>query len=275
MEKLIFTKMHGLGNDFILINDLDGEITNEGKLAKKLCDRHFSIGADGIILVRKSSTADIEMVIYNSDGSYASMCGNGIRCFAKYVWDKGIVRCNPIKVETGDGVKEAELTLEDGEVSKVTINMGKENFKPEAIPAASNETIINKTIRVENGEFKITSMRMGVPHTVVFCNHDEIDVKQGRHIEKYELFPEGTNVNYCEVVDDSNIKVKTWERGAGETLACGTGCCSCVIASNKLGHTKEKVNVKVPGGIMEVEIKKEGVFMTGPAVISFEGKVNI
>ncbi|AYD40616.1 diaminopimelate epimerase [Clostridium fermenticellae] len=271
-----FVKMNGNGNDFVIIDDRKCEFKGkESQIAKILCDRHFGIGGDGILIVRNSEIAQIQMVIINSDGSYASMCGNGIRCFAKYVWDNHIVDSNPIKIETGDGVKDAFLHMENSKVEKVTINMGKPSFDCKSIPANCEDEIVNKKIKLHGREYNITTMLMGVPHTIIFGNLDDFDINEGKYIEKYELFPEGTNVNFCEIVDKNKIKVKTWERGAGATLACGTGNCSSVIAANKLGFTGDKVEVHIPGGKLLVQIKENGVFMTGPALISFKGELEI
>lgn len=271
-----FTKMNGNGNDFIVIDDRKSQfLGREGEIAKILCDRNYAIGGDGILIVRDSNIAQTQMIIMNADGSYASMCGNGIRCFAKYVWDENIVKGDSIKIETGDGIKEAFLNIEDNEVKEVTINMGTPSFKLEDIPAKFNEEIIDKQIKINDKEYNITSMLMGVPHTIIFGNLDQYNVEEGRNIEKHEIFPIGTNVNFCEVVSKDKVKVKTWERGAGPTLACGTGSCACVIASNKLGFTDDKVEVKVPGGKLLIEIRKDGVFMTGPAVVSFKGEYEV
>lgn len=271
-----FTKMHGNGNDFIVVDDRNNRfLGKEGELARELCDRNFGIGGDGILIVRNSDIAQTQMVIINADGSYASMCGNGIRCFAKYVWDEGIVKGDCIKIETGDGIKEAFIHVQDNEVKEVTINMGIPTFVPEQIPSKFEKEIINEQIKVNEKEYNITTMLMGVPHTVLFGKLDEYDVEEGKAIEKYDIFPEGTNVNFCEVINNNKIKVKTWERGAGPTLACGTGSCACVIASNKLGFTGENVEVQVPGGKLFIEIKENGVFMTGPAVVSFKGEYEV
>lgn len=271
-----FTKMHGNGNDFIIINDMDNRFVNlEYKLAVKLCSRHFGIGADGILLVRKSDCAQIQMVIINADGSYASMCGNGIRCFAKYVYESNLVKSEDISIETGDGIKKALLKIDKEQVVGVTINMGTPNFNPSYIPALSDEEIIDKSISINEKMYTIDSMLMGVPHTVIFGKLDDYDVEEGKCIEKYNLFPEGTNVNFCEIIDNNNINVKTWERGAGSTLACGTGCCACAVASDRHGFTGKKVNVQVPGGNLSVEITDTGVMMTGPAVVSFTGEINV
>jgi diaminopimelate epimerase len=271
-----FTKMQGTGNDFIILDDRKNLFKGkEADLARRLCDRHFGIGGDGILLVRESEVAQIQMVIINADGSYASMCGNGIRCFAKYVWDEDMVKGNCIKIETGDGIKEAFLNTNNDEVKEVTINMGSPSFELKSIPAQFNEEIINKQIKVNGKEYDITTMLMGVPHTVMFGELEHYDVWEGKAIEKHEIFPLGTNVNFCEVIDRDNVKVMTWERGAGPTLACGTGSCACVVASNKLGLTNSRVGVRVPGGELLIEIKKDGVFMTGPAAVTFKGEYEI
>ncbi|QGU95133.1 diaminopimelate epimerase [Clostridium bovifaecis] len=268
-----FTKMHGTGNDFIVIEDLDGSLKGkENYVAQKLCHRRFAIGADGILLVRKSDIADIEMEIINADGSYAAMCGNGIRCFAKYVFDKRIVEDNRIKIKTGDGIKIADLTLEDGKVSGVTINMGNYSLDPKDIPAEANKEIINKTIIANHKEYNITSMLMGVPHTIIMCKLDDIDIEEGKYIEKHNMFHKGTNVNFCEVISRNVVKVKTWERGAGPTLACGTGSCASVVATKLLGYTDDEVRVLVPGGELIIKLLGKDVFMTGPAVTVFEGE---
>jgi diaminopimelate epimerase len=268
-----FTKMNGNGNDFIVIDDRNNQfLGREGEVAKILCNRNFAIGGDGILIVRDSNIAQTQMIIMNADGSYASMCGNGIRCFAKYVWDKNIVKGNSIKIETGDGIKEAFLNIEDNEVKEVTINMGVPSFKVEDIPAKFHEEIIDKQIKINDREYNITSMLMGVPHTIIFGNLDQYNVEEGKYIEKSETFPIGTNVNFCEVISKDKVRVKTWERGAGPTLACGTGSCACVIASHKLGFTDAKVEVQVPGGKLLIQIREDGVLMTGPAVVSFEGE---
>lgn len=269
-----FVKMNGNGNDFIVINDMKNELVDkECEIAKKLCDRHFGIGADGILLVRKSSASDIKMVIINSDGSYASMCGNGIRCFAKYVYDNNIIRKETINIETGDGIKYAKLEVQDGEVRRVSINMGVPSFELRDIPAIADEKIVNKKIMVCKREYTITSMLMGVPHTVVIGKLDDYKIEEGKLLEKLNIFPKGTNVNFCEVISRDKIKVKTWERGAGPTLACGTGSCASVVACKELGLTGSKVEVHVPGGILFVEITNDGVIMKGPAKTCFIGEL--
>lgn len=268
-----FSKLQGTGNDFIIIDDRANRYQGkEGELAKKLCDRHFSIGGDGILLVRDSKDADIQMVIMNADGSYASMCGNGIRCFARFVYDKEIVKSTIIKIETGDGIKTAELTVEGNKVTGVKINMGSPDFNPAAFYSNEKDEIINRKLAENDREYLITTMQMGVPHTVIFGSLEGFDVTEGRDIEKNPLFPKGTNVNFCEVVDKNTLQVKTWERGAGPTLACGTGSCACVVAAKRLGFTGPDVDVLVPGGKLFIQLVNGDVYMTGPAEISFTGE---
>lgn len=271
-----FSKLQGTGNDFIVIDDRENiYLGKEGKIAKKLCDRHFSIGADGILFVRNSSIAEIQMVIINADGSYASMCGNGIRCFVKHVWDHNILRSDFIKIETGDGIKEAKIYVENNKVKGVKINMGSPSYRSEDYFSTEKEEIINKKIVENNREYYITSLQMGVPHTVIFGKLDSFNINEGKKIEKNAMFSKGTNVNFCEIIDKENIKVKTWERGAGPTLACGTGSCAVVSAANKLGLTGNKVQVLVPGGSLYIEIENENIFMTGPAEHCFQGDIDI
>ncbi|MBM7869345.1 diaminopimelate epimerase [Clostridium pascui] len=271
-----FVKMHGNGNDFVVIEDIDGIYKeNYGDIAKELCDRHFGIGADGLIIVTKSTIAPIQMIIINADGSYASMCGNGIRCFAKYVYDNNIVKEKSMKIETGDGIKEAFLEVRNDKAVNIKIDMGTPSFKPKHIPANSDDEIIEKELLINDRTYTITSLLMGVPHTVIIGKLEDSDVTEGSVIEKCELFPNGTNVNFCEIVDRENIKVKTWERGAGPTLACGTGSCASVVACNKLGIVSSKVRVELPGGILDIEVGPLGVFMKGPAETVFVGEYKL
>ncbi|WP_138204510.1 diaminopimelate epimerase [Haloimpatiens lingqiaonensis] len=272
---MYFTKMHGCGNDFIVINDLENKLNNLSELASKLCHRNFGIGADGIICVKRSSLGDIRMEIINADGSYAAMCGNGIRCFAKYLWEKDIVKKDKINIETGDGIKIAHLNINNNKLENVTINMGSPEFEPDKIPSLSSEKVIDKAIEVGNKKYNITSLLMGVPHTVVFGKLNDFNVEEGKVIEKYNLFPQGTNVNFVEIVSREEIRVMTWERGAGATMACGTGSCASVVAGNTLNLLGEKVKVHVPGGILQIEIQDNKVLMTGSAEISFEGVCEI
>lgn len=272
-----FTKMHGTGNDFIMIDDrYNKNSINWCEKSTFLCDRHFGIGADGIILIKECSEADIEMVIINADGSIASMCGNGIRCFAKYVYENNIVSKKNMHIKTGDGVKEAQIKDLNGVVKQVTINMGLPSFKPESFYGDTNSNeIINKIINIGEKRYKITSLFMGVPHTVVFGELEHYEITEGQNIEKYYLYKKGTNVDFCEVENKNCILVKTWERGVGPTLACGTGCCACVAASYKLGYVDKDVKVNVPGGSLDISVREDGIYMTGPAILSYTGEFEL
>lgn len=260
-----FTKMHGTGNDFIFILDLDNKYNGEeGNIAKKLCHRRFGVGADGIVLVRKSDIADIKMKIINSDGSDANMCGNAIRCFGKYVYEKGLIVNERISVETGDGIKELELKVNnEGKVESIKVYMGEISFDGSLVPLKGKEQLIDDNINVNGKDYKASAILLGVPHTVIFVDEENYDVTEGKYIEKYDLFMEGTNVNFVKVINDENILVRTWERGAGATYSCGTGCSASVVISNKLKLTKDKVRVKVPGGELFIEIIDKSVYMIG------------
>lgn len=268
-----FTKMHGTGNDFIFLLDLNNEyVGQEESLAKKLCHRRFGIGADGLVLVRNSNVADIQMVIINSDGSRANMCGNAIRCFGKYVYERNIVTKDLISVETGDGIKKLELTITNGIVKGVKVYMGEISFDGLLVPLKNKSELIDEEINVNGKKYNATSILVGVPHTVIFVDDENFDVSEGKNIEKYELFEQGTNVNFVKVVDYENIIVKTWERGAGATYSCGTGCSASVVVSNKLNLTKKKVNVKVPGGDLRIEIEGNSIYMIGDASFICDGR---
>ena len=269
-----FQKMHGLGNDFILFDELDPLKYDLAALAVRLCDRHQGIGADGIILILPSEVADVKMRIINSDGSEADMCGNGIRCFAKFVYDNKINPARSFKIETGAGVMIPELIVEDDKVLFVKVNMGAPVMERASIPMIGQTgNVINESFIVAGTEVKITSLLMGVPHTMVFVDHlEETDiVGLGKEIEKHPLFPSKTNVNFVEIVNDREIKVRTWERGAGSTLACGTGSCASAVASYLNGKTGTTVTVHLALGDLLIEWKDGVVYMTGTADHVFEG----
>jgi len=270
-----FFKMQGAGNDFIFIEDFNCEVKDECELARKLCDRHFGIGADGLVIVRKSEISNAKMVIINADGSRANMCGNAIRCFGKYVYEHKIASSDKFSVETGDGVKDIEIILEDDKVKYVRVYMGNPSYEGSEIPLNNIDSLIEHEIRVDNNIYNITTVLMGVPHTIIFEEDREYDVVgEGSKIEKLELFKEGSNVNFVKIIDETHIRVNTWERGAGATLACGTGCSAAVVVAKKLGLVdKEKeIFVKAPGGELIIEVLGEDVYMKGPAEVSFEGK---
>jgi len=273
-----FQKMHGLGNDFILMDEIDPMKYDLTALAIKMCDRHQGIGADGIILILPSDIADVKMRIINSDGSEANMCGNGIRCFAKYVYDNQINTDKSFTIETGAGVMIPELIIEDGKVLFVKVNMGAPILERSAIPmTGAIGNVINEPLEVAGKVYNITSMLMGVPHTMVFVDQlDQTDIVAiGRQIEKNPVFPKGTNVNFVEVINDHEVKMRTWERGAGSTLACGTGSCATAVASFLNGKTGKEVTVHLTLGDLLIEWVDGIVYMTGTANHVFEGEMAI
>ncbi|MBB6631257.1 diaminopimelate epimerase [Clostridium algidicarnis] len=268
-----FKKMHGNGNDFIIIEDLNNEyLGKEGSIALKLCNRNFGIGADGILIVRNSKEADIEMVIINSDGSYASMCGNGIRCFAKYVYEEKIVEKTIINIKTGDGIKKVSLTLKGDNIEEITVYMGKPSLDPSNISEVSERPIINKPLEINNKIYIINSLHLGVTHTVIIDKLSNYKIEEGKFIEENSFFKMKTNVNFCEVLDRKSIKIKTWEVGAGPTLACGTGSCASAYMSYILGYTDNEVSVTVEGGTLKVRIEDgDNIYMIGNAENVFKG----
>lgn len=269
-----FWKMHGLGNDYIVIDNRDQKITEKetSRLAERLCERRFSIGADGLLLVYNSTIADIKMRILNSDGSEAEMCGNGIRCFSKYCYENSIVPKTEFSVETLAGIKHVWLSLEDYEVSSVKVDMGAANWQRSSLPMLGEGTCINQNLRVDDDIYKITCLSMGNPHCVTFVeNIDTFPVYEvGPLIENNKVFPKRTNVGFVQVQSQNELNVRVWERGCGETLACGTGTCAAVAAANKLGKVGDKVTVHVLGGNLYVELDKT-IFLSGAAEKVFEG----
>lgn len=270
-----FWKYHGLGNDFIIVNNLAGNLTMNSQLAEKMCHRRFGIGGDGVILVEQSLKADIRMIIYNSDGSRPEMCGNGVRCFAKYVYDKNIVKKNIMEVETDAGIMIIEMKLDEDFAKAAVVNMGQPDFTPSSIPfITDNSEVINHEIEVDSNKFRVTSMLMGVPHTVVFVDslEDETVMQLGKVIENSKYFPRKTNVNFVKVLDRENIVLRTWERGAGYTYACGTGACASVAAGIVNNLINDKVRVSLRGGDLIINWKdKKDIYMEGPAEEVFEG----
>ncbi len=271
------TKMHGLGNDFVLFHDPEGATKDYTELAKEVCDRRTGIGADGIVVVMPSDVADVRMRIVNADGSEAEMCGNGIRCFAKYAFDRKLVEGDSFTVETLAGIMTPTMHVKDGVVENITVNMGKPSFAAHEIPMKVDaEKVIDYPIEVDGNDYLVSSVLMGVPHTEVFVdNLEDIKVdKIGPLIEKHPLFPKGTNVNFVQVVNDHKIKVRTWERGAGATLACGTGCCGSAVMAYEKGLTGRQVEVEVYLGSLHISYEEDGtVYMTGPAAEVFETSI--
>ncbi len=272
-----FWKMHGLGNDYVVIDNRDEKIPDKGKnlsnVASQLCERRFSIGADGLLLVYPSKVADIKMRIFNSDGSEAEMCGNGIRCFSKYCYENGIVTKTEFTVETLGGLKHIWLTLEGKEVSLIKVDMGAPQWERSAIPMlGEGKEAINETIKVDGEPYTVTCLSMGNPHCVTFVeNVDEFPVDYvGDLIEHDKVFPKKANVGFAQVRSKNEMHLRVWERGCGETLACGTGTCAAVAAANRLGKVGNKVTVHLLGGDLQIEIGKT-ILMSGAAEKVFEG----
>ena len=269
-----FWKMHGLGNDYIVIDNREEKISSKqaAELAKRLCERRFSVGADGLLLVSNSKMADAKMRIFNADGSEAEMCGNGIRCFAKYCYENGIAPKQEFTVETLSGIKNVWLTLKDGEVSAVKVDMGAPNWERSSLPMVGQGTCINENLEVDGAVYKVTCLSMGNPHCVIFVDKiGDFPVEQiGPKVENHKAFPKRTNVGFVQVLNRDELKVRVWERGCGETLACGTGTCAAVAAANKLGKVGSKVTVHVLGGDLQVEVA-ESLFLSGAAEKVFEG----
>ena len=273
-----FTKMHGLGNDYVYIDAINQKIENESSLAKFVSNRHFGIGSDGLILICKSEIADFKMRMFNSDGSEAEMCGNGIRCVGKFVYDKGLTNKITVKIETLAGIKTLILNTKDGKVETARVDMGEPILEAEKIPVISTEkTVKNLELEAENKKFKFTCVSMGNPHAITIVeNTKEFDVeKYGKVLEIDKAFPKKANIEFAQIIDRQNINMRVWERGAGETLACGTGACATAVACNLNGLTDRKVNIELLGGTLNIEWNETDnhVYMTGPAVTVFDGEL--
>lgn len=275
-----FTKMQGIGNDYIYINCFEERIEHPSELSVRLSERHFGIGSDGIILIEPSEIADCRMDIYNADGSQAMMCGNGIRCVGKYVYERGIAKKEVLKVDTMSGVKTLRLAVQEGIVTSVTVDMGKPNLKAKEIPVTLNqEEIIDEPITIDGREYRITCVSMGNPHCVIFVD----DVNQapveniGPKLEKNSIFPQKANIEFVQILNKNEINMRVWERGSGETWACGTGSCASVVACAVNQKTEKGVKVHLKGGDLEVDWdEKTGcVFMKGPAEFVFDGTIKI
>ena len=275
-----FTKMHGLGNDYVYMDAIHQHIENESSLAQFVSNRNFGIGSDGLILICKSEKADFKMRMFNSDGSEAEMCGNGIRCVGKFVYDKRLTNKTQVTIETLAGIKTLELHIKEGKVETVKVDMGEPILDPKEIPVISNEEPVkNLKLKAEDKEFTFSCVSMGNPHaiTIVEETQDFNVEKYGKVLEIDKAFPNKTNVEFIEIVDKNHINMRVWERGAGETLACGTGACASVVACVLNEKTDRHVYVKLLGGTLEIEWNKQDnhVYMTGPAVTVFEGELKV
>lgn len=275
-----FTKMHGIGNDYVYVDCFSEKIEHPEEVARFVSDRHFGIGSDGLILIKPSKVADFEMAMYNADGSRGEMCGNGIRCVAKYVYDKGLTDKTKIRVETLAGIKQLDLTVENGQVTLVKVNMGSPILNPEQIPVvAQGEQVVNEPIEVDETTYHMTCVSMGNPHCVIFLKEDIkkefLIEKIGSKFENHPRFPRRINTEFVNVVDKHTLNMRVWERGSGETLACGTGACATAVAAVLNGLTEEEVTIHLLGGDLKIawDRTENLVYMTGPATTVFEGEI--
>ena len=277
-----FTKMQGIGNDYVYVNCFEETVKDPAAVARYVSDRHFGIGSDGLILIKPSDIADCEMDMYNLDGSQGAMCGNGIRCVAKYVYDYGIVKKENISVSTKSGIKYLDLTVRNGKVALVRVNMGSPVLTASQIPVVSStEEMINAPLKVNGETYYITAVSMGNPHAIVYMTDvDHLDIGEiGPYFENHMAFPDRVNTEFVEVLDDHTLKMRVWERGSGETLACGTGACAVAVASILNGHVdgEKPVTVKLLGGELEIfwDRQENLVYMTGPAATVFDGEIDL
>ena len=277
--KMDFVKMHGCGNDYIYVNGFEVKLDKfkKAELARKLSDRHFGIGSDGLIFINPSGIADFEMEMYNADGTRAEMCGNGIRCVAKYVYDNKMTDKSEFVIESMGKRKIIKVYAEDGLVKSVTVDMGEPILEPKRIPVVSAEEVfVDEPVSIFGKIFHMTAVSMGNPHAVSFYNPDEI-LLYGQKIETNELFPNRVNVEFVEVLSPDTVRMRVWERGTGETYCCGTGCCATVVAAVLNKKTGRHVKVKVLGGELDINWDEESnhIFMTGPAETVFKGSVEV
>lgn len=279
LKTITFTKMHGIGNDYVYINCLNQEIENPNKLAVILSNRHFSVGGDGVILILKSEIADFRMRMFNADGLEGNMCGNGVRCIGKFVYDKKLTDKKTITLETKAGIKILDFDIKAEKVASVKVDMGQPALAAHQIPVETESTeVINQVLLPEILNLPCTCVSMGVPHTAFFVDKitDKLVLEVGPKIEKHQIFPERTNVEFVEVINRKELKMRVWERGSGETLACGTGACAAAVAAIKNGFTERNVTVHMLGGDLEITWERNNqVFMKGVAEIAFEGTVEV
>ena len=275
-----FTKMHGIGNDYVYVNCFEESVKHPAEVSKFVSDRHFGIGSDGLILISPSAIADFRMNIYNADGSQAEMCGNGIRCVAKYVYDYGLTDKTEISVETLAGIKYLRLQVENGKVASVEVNMGAPILEPKEIPVAVEESpVVNVPVEVKGKIYHMTCVSMGNPHAIIFMNNvKDLDIAAiGPYFENHTVFPKRTNTEFVEVLDRNTVNMRVWERGSDETLACGTGACATTVACILNDKTENEVTVHLLGGDLKIRWDREAnqVYMTGPATVVFDGEITL
>lgn len=286
-----FTKMHGIGNDYVYVNGFEEKVDDPARLSQFVSDRHFGIGSDGLIMINPSKLADFEMAMYNADGSRGEMCGNGIRCVAKYVYDYGLTDKTQISVETLGGIKHLDLTVEDGKVALVKVDMGSPELQAENIPILMDGyepgkgeagMVVDAPIEVDGKLYHMTGVSMGNPHDVIYLEDGQslkdLEIEKiGPKFENHERFPKRINTEFVKVLDKNTLEMRVWERGSGETLACGTGACAVAVSSILNGFTDREVTVKLLGGDLKIQWDKESghVFMTGPATVVFDGEITL
>ena len=277
---LVFYKMEGLGNDYIYFDCTGEEIQNPNALSEKLSDRHFGVGGDGIVLICKSDVADFKMRMFNADGSEGKMCGNASRCIGKFVYDLGLTNKTCITLETLSGIKTLNLDVQNGKVESVTVDMGKAILRGEDIPTKwKADTVVNQPLTVDGKVYNVTAVSMGNPHCVTFIDFPPAELelhKIGPSFENHEMFPDRTNTEFVQKLDDSTLSMRVWERGSGETLACGTGACATVVAATLCGLVErdKEITVKLIGGDLKIRYAADGtVYMTGPAKFVFKGEI--
>lgn len=276
-----FTKMHGLGNDYVYVNCFQEKVENPSEISKIVSDRHFGIGSDGLILIKPSDIADFRMDMYNADGSQAEMCGNGIRCVGKYVYDYGLTDQTRVSVETLAGIKYLDFQVEHGKVAQITVDMGTPELRAELVPVVSEqEQVINETIHAAGKDWKMTAVSMGNPHCVIFIDEPVKDFpleEVGPQFESHERFPKRVNTEFIQVLDRKTVNMRVWERGSGETMACGTGACASAVAAILCGYTEDEITLHLLGGDLKVRWDREEdrVYMTGPATVVFDGEINL
>jgi diaminopimelate epimerase len=277
--RLLFTKMHGISNDYIYVNAFATRVPNPAAVAQKVSDRRTGIGGDGLILICPSSTAHARMEMYNADGSRGEMCGNGIRCVGKYVYDRGLARANPLTVDTDAGVKTLFLELDDGKVSRVTVDMGEPILEGSRIPVAAAGQVIDQPLEVGGKSYQVTCVSMGNPHCVTFVAAVEpLELEKiGPGFEHHPFFPKRVNTEFIQVVSPTELNMRVWERGSGETWACGTGACAAAVAAILNRKAGRRVTIRLRGGDLGIEWRAEDnhVYMTGPAEEVFEGTIEI
>ena len=272
-----FTKMHGAGNDYVYVDCFSQPVPeNSAELARRISDRHFGVGGDGLILIRPSSQADARMQMFNADGSEAEMCGNGVRCVAKYLFDHGIVRKSQMKIETGAGILALDVIVENGTARRVRVDMGEPILAAARIPTTlPGDPVIDRELKIDGQTFQVCSVSMGNPHCILFVEKatDELVLGTGPKIERSEYFPNRVNVEFVEVISPTEVRQRTWERGSGETMACGTGACAVCVAGALSGRTQRSLTIHLLGGDLELDwAENNHVFMTGPAVEVFRGE---